>query len=608
MRRIGFGALAVALCCGALVAVGGASAHTRSHPVGPLVKQPVAYGRDGGAATMSPYATAAAIHILERGGNAADAAVAAATTLGVTEPFVAGPGGGGYFIYYSARNHRVYAIDGREKAPAGATPDMFLDNGTPRPFETAVESGVSVGVPGQVATWGVAEDRFGSMSMRKVLEPAEEVAERGFPLDTPLVSSILGQKTKLAHFAPSAAFYLPGGNVPPVGYVLRNPDLAETYREIGEHGWRWFYTGPIAREIAQTVQHPPTAPGTAPVAGGTMTAQDMANYTAPIRNPATWSYRGYQLYGMPPSSSGGLTIGEAMNILENFDQSGDRVEALFRYIEASKLAYADRGKYDGDTDFVDVPITGLLSKAYAEQRSHLIGDMALPTPVAPGDPWPYNHGGGSVKAWRTSSRGHEQETNHLVVEDRWGNVVSYTNTIEQIAGSGILLPHRGFLLNNELTDFNFPTGTANSVEPNKRPRSSMSPTIVMRDGRVVEAVGSPGGSTIITTVLQTLLNQIDFGMTLPEAIEAPRAGNPNGATNAEPAFIAQYGAQLQAKGETLTQTAVSSPLLPPYIGIVAALQNLPRGKIETATESWRGGGGSAMVVRPENQDYNDDGW
>jgi gamma-glutamyltranspeptidase/glutathione hydrolase len=605
MKRFGFGAFAVALACAALVGVGGASAHPQAQPVAPLVKQPVAYGSNGGAATMSPYATAAAIQILKHGGNAVDAAVAAATTLGVTEPFVAGPGGGGYFVYYSARDRQVYAIDGREKAPAGATPTMFLDaNGTPLPFETAVESGVSVGVPGQVATWGVAEDRFGSMSMRKVLEPAEEVADRGFPLDTPLVSAIMGQKTKLAHFAPSAAFYLPGGNVPAAGTILRNPDLAETYREIGQHGWRWFYTGPIASELAQTVQHPPTAPGTPAVAGGTMTAKDMANYTAPVRNPVTWSYRGYQLFGMPPSSSGGLTVGEAMNILENFDQSGDRVQALFRYIEASKLAFADRGKYDGDTDFVDVPVTGLLSKDYAKQRAGLIGDTALGTPVAPGDPTPFNGGGGSVKTYQTTSRNHEQHTNHLVVADRWGNVVSYTNTIEQIAGSGILLPHRGFLLNNELTDFNFPTGTANSVQPNKRPRSSMSPTIVMKDGHVVEAIGSPGGATIITTVLQTLLNQMDFGMTLPEAIEAPRASNLNGATSAEPSFIAQYGPQLQAKGETINQVASSSPLLPPYIGIAAGLELLPHGQLETATESWRGGGGSAMVVQPANPDLD----
>jgi gamma-glutamyltranspeptidase / glutathione hydrolase len=217
--------------------------------------------------------------------------------------------------------------------------------------------------------------------------------------------------------------------------------------------------------------------------------------------------------------------------------------------------------------------------------------------VAPGDPTPFN-GGAAASAFRTASQDGEQHTNHLVVSDRFGNVVSYTNTIEQIAGSGILLARRGFLLNNELTDFNFPTGTANSVQANKRPRSSMSPTIMTRNGRVVEAIGSPGGATIITTVLQTLLNQIDFGMSLPEAIEAPRASNLNGTTSAEPAFVAQYGTQLGAMGEKISQTTASSPLLAPYIGIAAGLVFLPHHKVESATESWRGGGGSAMVVKP----------
>jgi gamma-glutamyltranspeptidase/glutathione hydrolase len=296
-----------------------------------------------------------------------------------------------------------------------------------------------------------------------------------------------------------------------------------------------------------------------------------------------------------------------MNILSNFDQSGDRATALFRYLEASKIAFADRGQYLGDTDFVDVPLRGLLSPAYAKQRSQLIGDTALPTPVAPGDPKPFN-GPGAVTAYQTTGRDHEQHTNHLVVADRWGNVVSYTNTIEQIAGSGIMLPGRGFLLNNELTDFNFtPLDSANSVRPNKPPRSSMSPTIVTKDGRVVEAIGSPGGSTIITTVLQVLLNQIDFGMTLPEAIEEPRASNRNAAaTDAEPAFIDEYGDALTAKHETLQAVAKSSPLLRRYIGIAAGLQIMPRGKLLTATENWRGGGGSAMVVRPENPSLDDD--
>ena len=589
------------LCVVAVVVAlaGGGTAAANAALTGPqgLPQQPVAYGSGGGAATMSPYATASAIDVLDKGGNAVDAAVAAAATLGVSEPFVAGPGGGGYFVYYRARDHKVFTIDGREKAPAGARPDMFLGpDGKPVDFEQAVESGESVGVPGNVATWGVALDRFGSRSLSAVLKPAVRVAQHGFELDQALVDAIAKNQAKLARFPASAEYYLPGGNVPAPGDVLRNPDLASTYQQLGRHGWQWFYDGPIGDELAAATRNVQVTPGSAPVEGGTMTVKDMEDYTAPLRDPVSWSYRGYDLYGMPPSSSGGTTVGEAMNILSNFDLTGDRTDALFRYLEASKLAFADRGQYLGDTDFVKVPVKGLLSPAYAEQRAALIGETALPTPVAPGDPWPFNGATASKRrAYAASVADNEQHTNHLVVADRDGNVVSYTNTIEQIAGSGITLPGRGFLLNNELTDFNFVTGTANSVAPDKRPRSSMSPTIVLRDGKVVEAVGSPGGSTIITTVLQTLINQIDFGMTLPAAIEAPRASQRNAATtDAEPSFAYRYGAGLTAKGETLGQVD--------YIGIVAALAFLPDGRLQTATESWRGGGGSAMVVRPQNPD------
>ena len=583
----------------ATIVVSGGAAVAQGAMSGPqgLPKQPVAYGTGGGAATMSPYATGSAIDVLRHGGNAVDAAVAAAATLGVSEPFVAGPGGGGYFVYYRARDHKVFTIDGRETAPGGARPDMFLGpDGRPMDFETAVESGTSVGVPGMVATWGTALDRFGTRSLRAVLKPAAQVARQGFELDQALVDAIGKNQAKLARFPASAEYYLPGGKVPAVGDVLRNPDLADTYDQLGRNGWRWFYNGPIADELAAQVRTPQTAPGTSPVAGGTMTAKDLSDYTAVLRDPARWSYRGYDLYGMAPSSSGGTTVGEAMNILENLDLSGDRGAALYRYLEASKLAYADRGKYLGDPAYVKVPLNGLLSKDYAKQRAALIGEAALPTPVAPGDPWPFDGASASRKrVYAQVSTDHEQHTNHLVVADREGNVVSYTNTIEQIAGSGITLPGRGFLLNNELTDFNFATGTANSVAPGKRPRSSMSPTIVLHDGVPIEAVGSPGGSTIITTVVQTLINQIDFGMSLPAAIEAPRASQRNGAsTDAEPSFISRYGDALKAKGETLGPAD--------YIGIVAALSFLPDGRLQTATESWRGGGGSAMVVRPENPD------
>src|SRR4051794_25347498 len=241
MRR-GICALGAVVCCaGALVAVGGPSAHAGVKGPTALPKQPVAYGTGGGAATMSPYATGAAIKGLPPGGNAAHAAVAAAAALGVSEPFVAGPGGGGYFVYYRARDHKVFTIDGREKAPGGAQPNMFLDaSGKPLPFEQAVESGVSVGVPGQGATWGGALQRFGTRSLATVLEPAEDVATKGFPLDTPLVNAIRSNQAKLARFPASAKLFLPGGKVPSVGDRLRNPDLARTYRQLGRHGYRWF--------------------------------------------------------------------------------------------------------------------------------------------------------------------------------------------------------------------------------------------------------------------------------------------------------------------------------------------------------------------------------
>jgi gamma-glutamyltranspeptidase/glutathione hydrolase len=340
---------------------------------------------------------------------------------------------------------------------------------------------------------------------------------------------------------------------------------------------------------------------------GIMTAQDVANYTAKNRAPTHVNYRGLDVYGMAPPSSGGLTVGEALNILSGFKLSAEsRTTALFHYLEASRLAYADRNAYIGDSDYEPVPQRGLLSPKFAATRRCLIGDKALTSPMAPGTPHPpYAPCGAAAAAANPVHEG--PETNHLVVADKWGNVVSYTNTIEQLAGSGITVPGRGFLLNNEMTDFDFVPATPTTYDPNlpaggKRPRSSMSPTIVFKDGKPELTIGSPGGATIITTVLQILMNYVDFKMSLPQALAAPRASQRNSTTTfAEPDFFnSAVKTQLETQyGEMFAlQTGPVQPLNS-YIGNATGIDLLPGGRFQAVAEPVRSGGGSALVVSPD---------
>jgi gamma-glutamyltranspeptidase/glutathione hydrolase len=535
-----------------------AASSRRHHPVGPPTsqgKQAVAVGSGGAVASADLDASRAGIDVLRHGGNAIDAAVATASTLGVTEPFVAGPGGGGYFVVYLAHQHRVVTIDGRETCPAGCRPDMFIDpaTGQPLPFEQARRSGLSVGVPGMVRTWSDAVRAYGRRSFAADLRPAIGVARNGFVIDSNFNQQEQAALADLRTFSSSRQLFLtPDGQPLPVGSRLRNPDLARTYAELARHGAGYLYDGPLATAIAQTVQHPPVVPGSAdfPIRSGTMTRADLAAYRTVRRAPTHVRYRGLDVYGMAPSSSGGTTVGEALNILQNFRLSpADKANALFHYLEASRLAFADRNAYIGDPAYVDVP-KGLLDPAYARTRACLIGDTALTSPVPAGDPVPPYAGCPSSNA-RPAGDHEGRETNHLVVADRWGNVVSYTNTIEQIAGSGMLLPHRGFLLNNELTDFNFPTGTANSVAPTKRPRSSMSPTIVYGpDGHVRLAVGAAGGATIIAQVAKAIIGVIDFHLTAQQAIALPTVFAPGSDTIylERGTFLEAMAPQLQALG------------------------------------------------------------
>lgn len=383
-----------------------------------------------------------------------------------------------------------------------------------------------------------------------------------------------------------------------VGSTFKNPDLAATYAELGRKGTGALYRGPLAEDIVRAVRKPPVSPAaTRNVRPGDLTTGDLRAYGTKRQAPTQVRYRGLDVYSMAPSSSGGTTVGEALNILEGTDLGAlSEAQYLHHYIEASRISFADRGRWVGDPAAEQVPTRELLSQRYADTRACLITpDRALTSPLAPGDPRKPAPCATTGQAAPTTYEG--ENTTHLTVADRWGNVVSYTLTIESTGGSAITVPGRGFLLNNELTDFSFAPAAPGVPDPNlpgpgKRPRSSMSPTIVLEDGRPVLAVGSPGGATIITTVLQTLLGHLDRGLPLVDAIAAPRASQRNqSTTELEPGLWGSpVRAQLEALGHVFKQN--------PEIGAATGVQRLPDGRWLAAAETSRRGGGSAMVVHP----------
>ncbi|MFB9536727.1 MULTISPECIES: gamma-glutamyltransferase [Streptomyces] len=599
MRRPVARNLTVLAVSAAVVVSVGASAPPAAQTTGGE-KKPLAVGYGGAVSSVDPDASAAGIEVLRKGGNAVDAAVATAAALGVTEPYSAGIGGGGYFVYYDAKSRTVRTIDGRETAPLSADKNLFTENGKPIPFAAAVSSGLSVGTPGTPATWQTALDRWGSKRLASVLKPAERLARDGFTVDETFRSQTASNETRFRYFPDTAELFLPGGRLPVVGSTFKNPDLARTYAELGDKGVGAIYRGGLGQEIVDTVNKPPVDPASGWNARpGDLSAKDLAAYRTKLQAPTRTSYRGLGVYSMAPSSSGGTTVGEALNILERTDLSkASKARYLHRFIEASRVAFADRGRWVGDPAFEDVPTKELLSQRFADSRECLIKDDAvLTSPVAPGDPRNPARCGSGGKAAPTTYEG--DSTTHLTVADKWGNVVAYTLTIEQTGGSGITVPGRGFILNNELTDFSFtPANPAvhdpNLPGPGKRPRSSMSPTIVLdRHDRPVVALGSPGGATIITTVLQTLTGFVDRGLPLVDAIAAPRASQRNAAqTELEPGLYDNAGLrkELEAIGHSFKAN--------PEIGAATGVQRLPGGKWLAAAESVRRGGGSAMVVRP----------
>lgn len=573
----------------------------------------VAEGRGGAVATADAQATQIGIDVLKRGGNAIDAAVASAAALGVVEPFYGGIGGGGFMVIYLKDSDRIITLDGREQAPASARVDMFRDPDSPTgallPFSpNRISSGVAVGVPGTLLEWDEALRRYGTLSLAEALQPAIALAEEGFMVDDTFAGQVAQNQVRFAAFTSTQDLFLPGGAPPTVGSRLRNPDLAKTYRLLAKQGVNAFYRGDIGAAIVQTVQHPPAvAQPPFPIVPGGMTPADLDRYALRVRPPTVTSYRGYTVYGMGLPSSGGITSGEILSILEGFDlgQSDSRMprpvhraEDWHRVIEAERLAFADRNTYLGDPEYVDVPLPGLQNADFIETRRAFIGDRA-PDAVqdfraAPGNPLPYQSDpspsltGPPLVARSPGQTG--TSTTHLVTSDRMGNVVSYTLTIESIGGSGIVVPGYGFLLNNELTDFDPTSPHPNAPEPGKRPRSSMAPTIVRSPSGDLLALGSPGGSTIITTVAGITVNLIDFGLTLPEAIAAPRISQRNGgATQVDGGFEqTAIGQALTTLGHDLEPVA--------EIGAAVGLIRHPDGSIVAAAEPVRRGGGTAMVV------------
>lgn len=428
---------------------------------------------------------------------------------------MSGIGGGGFMMVYDGKTKDTTIIDSRERAPAGATPDMFLDeNGKAIPFSERVTKGTAVGVPGTLKGLEEALDKWGTRSMKQLITPSIKLAEKGFPIDSVLAEAISDYQEKLSRTAAKDVF-LPNGEPLKEGDTLIQKDLAKTFKLIRSKGTDAFYKGKFAKTLSDTVQD----------FGGSMTEKDLENYDITIDEPIWGDYQGYQIATTPPPSSGGIFLLQMLKILDHFNLSQYDVRSWEKYqllAETMHLSYADRASYAGDPEFVNVPLKGLLHPDYIKERQQLINlDQVNKKPKA-GDPWKYQEGSANYKQVEQPKDKVEGQTTHFTVADRWGNVVSYTTTIEQLFGTGIMVPDYGVILNNELTDFDAIPGGANEVQPNKRPLSSMTPTILFKDDKPVLTVGSPGGATIISSVLQTILYHIEYGMELKAAVEEPR--------------------------------------------------------------------------------------
>jgi gamma-glutamyltranspeptidase/glutathione hydrolase len=470
-------------------------------------------------ATANSHASEAAREVLREGGSALDAAITAAVLMTLTEPQASGLGGGALMLHYDGESQAVDAWDGRETAPAAATPALFLrPDGTPMPFRDAMEGGRSVGVPGLLRMLEAAHREHGRLPWARLIQPAIQLSEDGFAVSPRLAAAIAANAEGLLRDPGSRAYFFDPASIPlPAGHLLRNPALAQTLRQVAQQGADALNGGSIAADIAAAV--------TSHANPGGMTEADLANYTPVRRTPVCGPYRAFRICGMGPPSSGGVAIGQILGVLEHFRMSGldpRGVDAAHLLAEAGRLAFADRNLFLADTDFVGVPTTGLLDPAYLTLRAQLVDRDRAMAPPRPGNP-----------RWREAALAPQPAeygngTTHIAVIDARGDAVSMTSTVEAVMASRVFV--RGFLLNNQLTDFSLVPEVdgrpvANRVQPGKRPRSSMSPTIVLDEGgRPVLLLGSAGGARIIGHVAQTLVAVLDWDMDPEQAVALPRIG------------------------------------------------------------------------------------
>lgn len=500
----------------------------------------------------NPYAAQAGADVLRAGGTAADAAIATQLVLGLVEPQSSGLGGGAFVVWYDAATGALTTLDGRETAPLAATPRLFQDEaGEPLKFFDAVVGGRSVGTPGTPALLEQMHKRWGRTPWADLFAPAQTLAADGFAVSERLAASIARDAEHLARFPATASYFLPGGTPLRPGTILQNPDYAATLTALAQNGAQAFYTGPIAADIVQTVQTAPDAPGV-------LSEVDLAIYQVKERPATCAPYKAYQVCGMGPPSSGALTVGQILGMLAHHDLSaGPEAPQTLRLIgDASRLAFADRGRFMADADFVPMPTAGLLDPAYLAARAALLTGPRL-SETAPGSP-EFDH-----TQWADDQSLELPSTSHISIVDQYGNALSMTTTIEN--GFGSRLMTRGFLLNNELTDFSFRSHLggipiANRVEPGKRPRSSMAPTIVMQNGKPVLVTGSPGGSMIIGYVAASILNWVEWGMDVQQATAAPHRINRFGRYDIEDAPDSPTAQALEQMGYAVKSGPLTSGL------------------------------------------------